>query len=376
MEKADIVIIGAGVIGLAIAREIAGEDRNIVILERNSSFGQETSSRNSEVIHSGLYYPSNSLKAKTCVEGRHLIYEMCEKNNIPYKKIGKFIMATEKEEMSLLQKLITQGQNNGVEDLRIINQKELKTMEPNVFGLFALYSPSTGIVNSHKLMEYLLDGAKSKGVIVAYNCDVIDIKKVNDGYKVSIRNNEEILLLKTRILINCAGLDSDIVAGMVGIDTKKCGYSLYFCRGEYFRIKSNKSSLIKRLIYPVPKPKGGGLGIHVTLDLGGNLRLGPDDEYLEKREKNYFIDDSKRCDFYQEVKRFLPFIEENDLAPDMVGIRPKLQAPEDDFRDFVIQEESEKGFLGLINLIGIESPGLTASISIARLVRDIIDKIS
>ena len=374
MEEIDIVIVGAGIIGLAIAKEIAVRELNLVVLERNSSFGQETSSRNSEVIHSGIYYPSGSLKANACVEGKNLMYETCRKNNIPFKKIGKLIVATDKDELSFLEGLLAQGRDNGVEDLSIIDKNELGEVEPHVSALYGLYSSSTGIVDSHRLMQYLLGVAEENGAVVAYNSEVVNIEKLHDGYKVSVKNNNDMLVLKTRVLINSAGIDADIIAAMAGIDVENAGYRLHFCKGRYFRVNSAKSSLIHRLIYPVPKPKRGGLGIHATLDLGGALRLGPDDEYLEKREKDYSIDNSGRHIFYESVNKFLPFIEENDLTADMAGIRPKLQGPRDDFRDFVIQEEADKGFAGFINLIGIESPGLTASLAIGRYVRGIIKR--
>jgi L-2-hydroxyglutarate oxidase LhgO len=221
-------------------------------------------------------------------------------------------------------------------------------------------------------MEYFLDSAKDKGAMVAYNSEATAIEKVSAGYKVSVQNSSEVCVLKTKFLINCAGLDSDSIAAMAGIDIKRFGYELHYCKGQYFRVNSRKSGLIKRLIYPVPEAKSGGLGIHATLDLGGSLRLGPDDEYLKGRDKDYSVNDSKRHDFYVSARRLLPFLEEEDLSSDTSGIRPKLQGPEEDFRDFIIDEESDKGFPGLINLIGIESPGLTSSPAIARLVKNLI----
>lgn len=372
MEEVDIVIIGAGVVGLAIASELAQSKSNIVVLERNNTFGQETSSRNSEVIHGGMHYPLGTLKAKLCIEGRRLLYEICKINNIPHKKIGKLIVATEKEEISCLETLLLQGRENGVEGLRVISQYDLERLEPNVSGLSALYSEETGIIDSHRLMQYFVSTAKNKGAMIVYNCEVKGIDRLSAGYKILINNDKEVLTLKSETVINCAGLDSDKVAEMVGIDIKKSKYGLHYCKGQYFRVKSNKSALIERLIYPVPQPLNGCLGVHATLDLGGGLRLGPDDLYLNDRIKDYSVNPAGKMGFYNAVNKFLPFIEEDDLYEDISGIRPKLQEEGGLFRDFVIQEESDKGFSGFFNLIGIESPGLTASPAIARYLKELI----
>ncbi len=375
MCEADITIIGAGVIGLAIAGEVAGENRNVFVLERHSSFGQEISSRNSEVIHTGVYYPQGSLKAKTCIKGNRLLYEICESNRIPHEKIGKLIVAVQEEEVSQLESLLEQGKDNGLGDLRLIDSRELRIMEPNVFGLAALYLPSAGIIDSHQLMKCFIYEAESKGATIIYNCEVTGIDKKAGSYKVTTKEySRGTFKFGTRILINCAGLDSDGIAGMVGINVQKSRYMLHFCKGEYFRLNAGKNNSVKRLIYPVPEMERGGLGIHMTLDLAGNMRLGPDAKYLPVRQKDYSVDDSNRHIFYREAKRLFPLIKEDDLCPDMAGIRPKLQKPGERFRDFVIHEESEKGFEGFINLIGIESPGLTASVAIAKYVKKMVDE--
>ena len=372
MEEINIVIIGAGVIGLAIAAELSKKCKGILVLERHNSFGQETSSRNSEVIHAGVYYPKDTLKAKMCVEGRALLYEMCRKNNIPFKKIGKLIVASEKDEIPALEELFQRGKNNGVDDLQLIDTNELRKMEPNVAGVAALYSPSTGIIDSHRLMQYFLDTAQSSGATVSYGSEVIDIKKCVYGYAVTVKNDNETLLLNVKVIINSAGLDSDRIAEMAGIDVDRVKYRLHYCKGQYFRANGSKSHLIKRLIYPVPRPKSAGLGVHATLDLGGSLRLGPDEKYLKNRTKDYSVDDSQRNNFYVAANRLLLFIHEDDLCSDTAGIRPKLQGEGEDFRDFIIQEEADNGLSGFINLIGIESPGLTASPAIAKCVKEMI----
>jgi L-2-hydroxyglutarate oxidase LhgO len=260
MEKTDSLIIGAGVVGLAIARELGGLGKEVVLVEKNSSFGQETSSRNSEVIHGGMYYPKGTLKAKLCVQGRELLYDLCKNNNIPYKKTGKFIVATEKDEIPVLENILSLGKKNGVSGLTMLDQKEVKRIEPNISAITALYSPETGIIDSHRLMQYFLDSAKDKGVITAFNSEVTAIDRKGDSYLVVIKNGKESTDLQTRIVINSAGLDSDKIAAMAGIDIDQCKYRLHYCKGQYFRIKSSKAGLIKGLVYPVPKPKSGGLG--------------------------------------------------------------------------------------------------------------------
>ena len=377
MFEADITIVGAGVIGLAIAREVADRSEHVLVLERHPSFGQETSSRNSEVIHAGIYYPEGSAKAKTCVEGNRLLYQVCEENGVPCKRLEKLIVATGEGEIPRLEELLELGRSNGVSGLKLVDKKELSKMEPAVTGLAALFSPSTGIVDSHELMKYFLYEAESHGAMVAYNCDVIGIDRKTPGYEVAAEDADgEVSRFRTRILIDCAGLESDRIAEMAGIDVGKSGYKLNFCKGEYFRLGGNSRGLVGRLVYPVTGADESGLGIHVTLDLAGGIRLGPDDEYLQVREQDYSVNESKRRVFCEEVRKFLPSVEEEDLSPDMAGIRPKLQGPGEGFRDFVIKEESGKGLEGFISLIGIESPGLTSSVAIARCVKEIVREIS
>jgi L-2-hydroxyglutarate oxidase LhgO len=372
MEKTDILIIGAGVIGLAIARELSFKEKNIIIVEKNKSFGQETSSRNSEVIHGGMYYPAGTLKAELCINGRRLLYKLCADNKIPHKKTGKLIVATNKDELATLEQIAEQGKMNEVEGLEFITEAKIKKLEPEVSAIAALYSKETGIVDSHQLMLCLLKAAEKNGASIVYDAEVVAIEKSNNGYKITVKNGEENVEIQALVVINCAGLDSDAIAGMIGIDIDKEGYTLHYCKGQYFRITSNKSKLINRLVYPVPYTKSGGLGIHITPDLSGNIRLGPDDTYLNNRVKDYFVDEDKRHDFFQSVVKFAPFIEETDLIPDTSGIRPKLQPEGGKFRDFVIRDEADKGFPGFINLIGIESPGLTAAPAVAKKVKDMI----
>jgi len=368
MDRVEIVIVGAGVIGLAVARELSKNHKDILVIEKNPSFGQETSSRNSEVIHAGIYYPRDSLKAKTCLKGKKLLYEYCQKNNIGHKRIGKLIAITNSNERVALERLLKNGLESGVEDLRIISKEEIKKIEPNINAQAAISSPSTGIIDSHSLVKKLLSEFKARGGQIAYNAEVIGIDKVSDGFKVSLEDIGGLFSFSARVAVNAAGLNSDKVAEMVGI--KKDEYRIKYCKGDYFRVHNNKAKLINRLIYLLPKTEGLSLGIHATLDLGQGLRLGPDDEYVDK--VCYDIDQSKKEIFYDDVKTLLPFIRLEDLGPDTSGIRAKLQGPGQGFRDFIVEEESNNGFSGFINLIGIESPGLTACLAIAKIVGDMV----
>ena len=372
MDRADITIIGAGVIGLAIAARVANEKRDVYVLEKNSTFGQETSSRQSEVIHSGIYYPKDSLKARLCVEGKTLLYELCERHQIAHKRLGKIIVATDESEIEQLKVLLDRGVINGVTGLKMLSGPELGKLEPNMRGVAALFSPSTGIIDSYALMRYFLGKAKNSGARIVYKTKVVGIERVGSEYRVVVRNGMESFSFMTRVLINCAGLESDKVAKLAGIDVGKADYKLHYCKGEYFSLASSKAKLVRHLIYPVPQIDGAGLGIHVTLSLEGRVRLGPNARYVD--EIDYAVDSSQKKGFYESVRKFLPFIEYDDLEPEMAGIRPKLQGPGEDFRDFIIRDEYEKGLPGLINLVGIESPGLTASPAIADYVGSIVDK--
>ncbi len=372
MYKTDILIIGAGVVGLAVAEDLSALSGNITVVEKNESFGQETSSRNSEVIHAGIYYPPGSLKARMCVSGRELMYKFCARNNVPHKKTGKLIVATETGEIGLIEALFDNAGKNGVTGLRIIDGEEMRKLEPCVSGIRALYSPETGIVDSHSLMQRLISRAKANGATIAFNSEVAAIKKDGDIYSVRVKDGDQDTAISARIVVNCAGLDSDTVAEMAGIDIRECKYELRYCKGQYFRVNQRKAGCIKRLVYPAPHPKDGGLGIHATPDLGGGLRLGPDHEFQKDRVKDYSVDGSRKKVFCESAKKFLPFIEEDDISVDTAGIRPKLRDYGGDFRDFTINDETERGLPGFINLIGIESPGLTASLAIAGYIRQMI----
>jgi L-2-hydroxyglutarate oxidase LhgO len=374
MNKADITIIGAGVVGLAIAARLEGARREVYLVEKNEIFGLETSSRHSGVIHAGIYYPPGSLKAKMCLAGNRTLYELCERYGIGYRRTGKLIVATSDDEVDQLQMLFRRGQQNGVADLKMISGRELKELEPNVAGVAAILSPSTGIIDSHMLMRYFMTRAQRREVGIAFQTRVIGIDKIDAGYQVTVEDSSGQNSFTTRVLVNCSGLYCDQVAALAGIDVAQAGYRLHYCKGEYFSLMgSGQGKLVERLVYPLPPPKGTGVGIHVTFDLDGRIRLGPGIQYVDHLD--YSVDSEHQQLFYDSVSRFLPAIEYDDLVPEMAGIRPKLQEPGGEIRDFVIREESDRGLPGLINLIGIESPGLTASPAIAEYVTGLIEEL-
>jgi len=371
LVEIDVAIIGAGVIGLATAREIAQEKKGVFVFEKNRTFGLETSSRNSEVIHAGIYYPEDSLKAKLCVEGKSLLYKLCDKHNIAYKKTGKVIVAADENEIKWLEELCEQGRKNGVEDLVLLSRTELKKLEPNIEARAGLLSPSSGILDSYTLLKFLYSQAREKGARFVFDTEVIGIERAGAKYKVQIKDRDGISAFVAHVVVNCAGLNSDKIAQLAGLDIAKAGYKLHYCKGEYFSLSSKYRNLVVRLIYPVPEQAGHG--IHVTVELDGRVRLGPNARYVEAID--YEVDGTQKEAFYNSVKRFLPHIELEDLDPESAGIRPKLQGPDEAFRDFVIAREEKASLPSLINLIGIESPGLTASPAIARYVGRMVDEL-
>jgi L-2-hydroxyglutarate oxidase LhgO len=363
MEKADIVIIGAGVIGLAVAAEVARPGLNIYILEKNSAHGSGISSRNSEVIHGGMYYPEGSLKATLCVTGRHLLYEIAAKYAIPHRKTGKLIIATTNDETEEIERLHENAKNNSINSTELITARRVAQMEPNIRVYAALYSPQTGIISAHDLMNHFLVQAQNRKAVLVNHTKVVRIEQEVHGYKIFTQNSGgEAFEFSCTAIINAAGLESDTIAGLAG-----SSYQLHYCKGDYCSISGVKKGLVQRLIYPVPEKNQAGLGVHLTIDLDGRLKLGPDATYIP-REENYQIAAEKASLFYRRAGKFLPFLKEENVSPDTAGIRPKLQGPEDTFRDFVIKEDLP----GFINLVGIESPGLTASPAIARLVKKML----
>jgi L-2-hydroxyglutarate oxidase LhgO len=370
---AEITIIGAGVIGLAIAEKVSEEHSGVFLIEKHTTFGQETSSRNSEVIHAGIYYPKDSLKARLCVEGKKLLYDYCKKYDVPFNNCGKLIVATSEEEVSVIEGIRQTAINNGIDDLVVFGKEQIAEMEPNIFALKALFSPSTGIVDTHSLMKQYETNTINNGGVIVYGSEVTGINRIKEGYEINLLDSDkQNYSFTSKVVINSAGLASDKISEMVGIDDNNL--KILFCKGEYFRINPPKNKLIKRLIYPVPHHNLEGIGIHVTIDMGGGVKLGPDVEYLKSNLYDYKLTASKQDAFYKSVRKFLPFLEYEDIAPEMAGIRPKIQRPGETVRDFYIMEEKVKGYPGFINLIGMESPGLTSSISIAKYVNKLINK--
>lgn len=363
-SEVEITIIGAGVVGLAIAAEIAESRRKVFVLEKNRTFGLETSSRNSEVIHAGIYYPQNSLKAKLCVEGRILLYELCEKYNIPHRRLGKMTIAIEEHEIKELEKLYEQGKANGVEDIVLLSREEFKKLEPNAEAKAAIFSPCSGIIDPYALMSFFYRKAKEKGTQFVFNSEVIGIEKRNHGYEVKIKDREGIHSLTAQIVINSGGLYSDKIAQLAGIDIITAGYKLHYCKGEYFSVNPRKRGLVRRLVYPIPEQTE--VRIHWCVSVDGRIRLGPHFHYVNNID--YSVDETQRENFYSSGKKFLPSLELKDLEPESAGVSPDLHEPGESFRDYVIMDEKEKGLPGFINLIGIESPGLTASPAIAKYI--------
>ncbi len=368
METVDITIIGAGVIGLAVAARLSSRGGEIVVLERHDGFGREASSRNSEVIHAGLYYPPDFLKTTLCVEGRRALYRRCEERGIPFRKTGKLLVARSEDEVKILEKIKASGDRNGVEGLRLLDRAETARLEPDVRAVAGLLSPETGIIDSHRLMEDLEREASSSAVVV-YGCEVEAVEPSTGGFTVAGREADgSQFRVFSPVVVNCAGLGAAKIAALAGVETAAAGMTTYPCKGEYFRVSDSKKGRLSRLVYP--PPTAISLGLHSVIDLAGALKLGPNAFYVD--EIDYRVDESHRREFYLGVKDYLPFIEEEDLFPDQAGIRPKLYREGEPVRDFVIRSEAEAGLPGLINLVGIESPGLTACLAIADRVAALI----
>jgi len=365
-----ITIIGAGIIGLAIAAELSTAHENIFVLERHPKLGQETSSRNSEVIHSGIYYPTDSLKARLCVEGNKMLYDFCKENDINHLKCGKLVVATNSEEEAVLQKILKQSIINGVTDGQLISKEEVKKLEPEIFCTKALHFPSSGIIDTHELMKKLESKAAINGVSFAYNSEVTKIERIDGGYAITVKEDNNQFTFTTEYVINAAGLDADRIAMIAG--TYQPAYKIHYWKGEYFAVGNGKNKKINRLIYPVPQTNAVGLGVHATIDLNNGMKLGPDATYLPSHEIEYSVDRNKQAAFLQAAQKYLPFLELDDLHPDQAGIRPKLQRPGDSVRDFIIQKETEVGHPNFINLIGIESPGLTSCLTIGQMISKLL----
>lgn len=358
MESVECVVVGAGVIGIAIARSLALAGREVLVLEAEETFGQGNSSRNSEVIHAGIYYPHNSLMAKFCVEGRKQLYRFCEEFHVEHKICGKLIVATNKEEASRLPSIAAHAHANGVIDVANVGLEQIREMEPELSVVAALHSPSTGIVDSHGFMVSMVGHAEDHGAFFSYHAP---LEAAEPGSDIVIHvGGAEPMTLSCRWLINSAGLSATGIAKTIYGFPPEFVPDTYYAKGNYFSLSSAKAPF-SRLIYPVPV--AGGLGVHLTLDLAGQARFGPDVEWID--EINYNVDEKRADSFYQAIRRYWPKLPADSLVPAYSGIRPKIVLPEIAKQDFKIIGPEKHGMPGVIHLFGIESPGLTSSLAIA-----------
>lgn len=359
MADIDAIVIGAGVVGLAVTRELAGRGLSTVVLEAANAIGTGTSSRNSEVIHAGLYYPQGSLKARLCVEGRERLYDFCESHAVPHRRCGKLIVATTPEEVSGLENLLAKGRANGCGDLVLLSRAEALALEPALDCLAALHSPSTGIIDSHAYMLALQGDAERDGAAIAFNTPFESARREGNAFFVRTGGAEP-TTLSTTILVNAAGLHASKVAGRIeGLAAAHAPPTRY-AKGNYFLL--SVKAPFSRLIYPAPQAHG--LGVHLTLDLGGQARFGPDVEWVE--EIAYGVNPARGEGFSAAIRRYWPGLPEGALSLGYCGIRPKICGPGDPAPDFRVDGPELHGLNGLVNLFGIESPGLTASLAIAR----------
>jgi L-2-hydroxyglutarate oxidase LhgO len=372
MEQVDCVVIGAGVVGLTVAREMALQGRETILLERENAFGTVSSARNSEVIHAGIYYPKDSLKAKLCVAGNRLLYEYCRSHQVATQPYGKLIVATDENQIDALQAILYKAQNNGVPEIKLISGKEAKQLEPKLSCSAAILSASTGIVDSHAFMLSLLGGFEDAGGMIAYQSPLITAKPIGTsaegGFELEIGGSDG-MKLQTKFLMNCAGMSAPAVAQQIeGLDPEQIPKA-YFAKGNYFSL-SGKSPFT-HLIYPIPEP--GGLGVHLTLDMGGQAKFGPDVEWLEidaEEQIDYTVNPKRGDGFYEAVRRYWPDLKDNSLQPDYSGVRAKIVPPNSPAGDFCFNTPQDHGLQGLYNLYGFESPGLTSSIAIAQYLEE------
>ena len=368
MADTGVVVVGAGVVGLAVAARLAARHPDLVLLERNARHGQETSSRNSEVIHAGIYYPRGSLKARLCVEGNRLLYELCAARDVPHRRCGKIIIAADESELPALHELRERARANGVE-LQPLSAAAMAALEPHVRSAGGLLSPDSGIVSAHGLMDALLHEVRQAGAVFQPRSEVVGLDKSNGEYRLEVRTGGSVERITAERVVNAAGLQADAVAALAGIDVDAAGYRQHYCKGSYFSVAPSRAGLVNRLVYPLPGRYS--LGVHAVLGLDGRLRFGPDAEYVG-RDADYRVDETKAPAFAEAARRLVPAITDADLAPDTSGLRPKLQGPGEAVRDFVIAEESDRGLPGFVNLIGMESPGLTSAPAIARHVETLL----
>jgi L-2-hydroxyglutarate oxidase LhgO len=358
MDKTDCIVIGAGVVGLAAARRLAQAGREVLVLEAHPAIGMETSSRNSEVIHAGLYYPGGSLKAALCVAGRDALYDYCAARGVAHRRCGKLIVATGEAQHDRLAAIAAQAAANGCAEVRMIGAADAMAMEPALRCTAALHSPKTGIIDSHAYMLSLQGDAERAGAVFAFNTRVLSGAAVEDGIVLQIGDEAEPYPLHARTVINCAGLWASRIASAIdGLDPASIPRT-WFAKGNYYSLAGRAP--FSRLVYPVPEP--GGLGVHLTLDLGGQARFGPDVEWLDGEQIDYLVDPARADRFYAEIRAYWPALPDHALQAAYAGIRPKIAPPGAPAADFLFASHGNPYYLGLY---GIESPGLTASLAIA-----------
>jgi len=370
VERVDCVVVGAGVVGLAVARALAMAGREVVVLEAAGAIGCGTSSRNSEVIHAGLYYPPGSLKAQLCVRGRELVYDYCESHGVAHRRCGKLVVATDAAQEPALRALRQRAEACGVRDLRWLGADEARRLEPALRCTAALLSPSTGIVDSHGLMLALLGDAEAHGAMLALNSPLQRWRCADAGLELQVGGDEP-MALQARTVVNSAGLHAVAVAARCEGLPAHLLPRAHWARGHYFCCPGKAA--FTRLIYPMPE--AAGLGVHVTLDLGGQMRFGPDVQWVEVAapgSEDYGVDPARAAPFAAAIRRYWPGLPEGALQPAYAGIRPKISGPGEPAADFLIQGPAEHGVPGLVNLFGIESPGLTASLALAEQVAHVL----
>jgi L-2-hydroxyglutarate oxidase LhgO len=364
VEQVDAVVVGAGVIGLAVARALALQGHEALVLEATEAVGTQTSSRNSEVIHAGIYYPQGSLKARLCVQGRQMLYDYCAARGIGRRRCGKLIVATAPEQVSRLQELIAQAAANGIDDLVLLSREQARALEPALECVAAVHSPSTGIVDSHGLMLALQGDLENAGGMVAFNSPLARARVTAQGIELTADDGTQ---LRARIVVNAAGVHAPTLAHRFdGLDARHVPGE-YYAKGSYFTLAGRAP--FSRLIYPVPE--AAGLGVHLTLDLGGQARFGPDVQWTDRPDA-LVVDPARGDAFYAEVRKYWPALPDGALQAGYAGIRPKISGPGEPARDFMIQGPAEHGVPGLVNLFGIESPGLTSSLAIGAMVAGLL----
>jgi L-2-hydroxyglutarate oxidase LhgO len=365
-ERIECAVIGAGVVGLAIARKLAMSGREVVMLEAETAFGTHTSSRNSEVIHAGIYYPTGSIKAKLCVSGRKALYRYCAEHDVHHNRIGKVIVACDETELATLKKYKALAESNGVDDLQMLSGDALAAMEPEVRCVAGFLSPSTGIIDSHGLMLAYLGDAESHGAALALASPVISGHVENDGIVLDVGGAEPMSLM-CKMVINSAGLGTQAVARTIAGIAPDTIPPTHYAIGHYYTLSA--PAPFRRLVYPVARQDW--LGVHVTLDLGGQVKFGPDFEWIDRVD--YRFDAGREAAFYKAIRRYYPGLRDGTLQPGYTGIRPKSHGPSEPAPDFLIQGRNAHGIPGLVNLYGIESPGLTSSLAIADYVAALLD---